>query len=211
MNMDNINYYTLISQLSRDLAADTKIIFEENEIRQPPPPATDLHNSWPAAIQQFYKEMNGAAIQWRHASFAEPYICGKINLQTAAAVSAAGKGLIWFDHTPADSSLRKYKPIDFFADEAVVGFIDDNSSAGEMYLYLFEAAPIPLNVDFEGYIKLMVKARGYFYWQQVLVAIQQGKENQESTDFKTYMPQIFPGFSYDEFITLYRSVSINKQ
>jgi hypothetical protein len=205
--MSNNSYSTAINDLAAAIAANQQLIVEKNEVVLQGAPNAVVPAAWPAAVKQLYNEMNGAALQWRPVGYEDkPWVCGKVNLLPAEQAAVDGKGLVWFDHTPADSILRHFKLLDFFADEAAVGFVEGGSD--ELFLYLFSGEPLPLKINAEGYCQLLAAAHGFFYWQQVLVAIQQGTDNQEQQDFKTYMPQLFPGFNFDQFVNLYQNLQL---
>ena len=206
--MSSFSYLASLRKLAKDIQANYDMIREKIELVKKPAAAKDVLQTWPVPLRSYFSEMNGCTIHWRHFNFEDkPHVCGSVGLQSADKVARNGKGLIWFDHIPKDSALRHFRIVDFFVDEAAAGFFD-NDFHGEMHLYFFEGDPQPLGVDFEGYVKLLCEARGFFYWQQVLVAFQEGSENQESKDFKTYMPLIFRGFSFDDFAAMYDSLQI---
>jgi hypothetical protein len=194
----------------KEIQYNYELIVDKIKVDKKPAPSKFISNTWPRSIQEYYAQMNGSEIFWSHSKFkAQPRISGCIRILDAETLSKDSKGIVWFDHTPQDDPLRKFKLIDFFADEAAVGFYEGDHPNDQMYLYFFEGDPLPLGVDFEGYHKLLCESRGLFYWQQVLRAILEGKENQESIDFKLYMPQIHSGFSYVAFANKYNSLKID--
>lgn len=203
------SFKTSIKNMQDDIEDNYDLGIINSNLYESLPNSEDISPTWPDFIKSFYSELNGVITRWIHtANKDNPMITGHIKLLSAKDVASIGKDIIWFNHTPANDPLRLFKIIDFFIDEAAVGFYEN--SDGEMYLYQFEASPVPLGVNFEGYIRLLCEAKGFFYWQQVLLAIKTKKESSESKNFKTYMPQIFPNFRYDDFVKLYDEVKIKK-
>lgn len=206
----NYSYLKSTLALVKEIQYNYELIVDKIKVDKKPSPPKFVSNTWPVAIQEYYAQMNGSEIYWSHSKFKDqPSMSGRIRILDAETLAKDSKGIVWFDHTPQDDPLRKFKLIDFFADEAAVGFYEGDHPNDQMYLYFFEGDPLPLGVDFEGYHKLLCESRGLFYWQQVLRAIIDRKDNQESKDFKLYMPQVYPEFSYEAFLSKYNSLKIN--
>ena len=77
-----------------------------------------------------------------------------------------------------------------------------------MYLFKFEDALISLYVNFQGYLELMIKAKGTFYWQYLILDILEKKENAVSARIKENLPKIFPDFSFVEFEKLFKKLKL---
>lgn len=208
--MTKYSYSEALGNLRKEIGNNYDLVRKKNDLVKKPASHENIKPDWPETLQVFFSEVNGVNIHWQHFNFEDkPNVCGKINLLSAKKVADYGKGLIWFDKTPVDSSLKNFRILDFFADEASVGFFESDKTKDEMHLFNFEGSPIPLGINFEGYIRLLCEARGFFYWQQVLIDFKTNKENQESIDFKIYMPLIFPDFNIEDFKKKYQSLKID--
>lgn len=207
--MSEFSYAKALLNLRKEISYNYEMTINKNEVIKKAAPAAKVKAEWPTAIKAFYSELNGVNMHWTHANFEnQAKVCGKVKLLDIDSMNTDGNGLVWFEHTPIDSPLRNFKLIDFFADEAAVGFFESANSNPEMHLYLFEGMPMPLGLDLEGYIKLLCQTRGFYYWQQAILALKNNQDNQESANFKLYMPQIFPEFKFEDFAALYQSVRI---
>jgi hypothetical protein len=202
--MSRFSYVEALSTFRKQLRDNVRLIKKKNEIDEKPG-ACDPR--WPEDLRAFYSEMNGATIHYLHLKRKnEPRVSGHVKLLPAAQAASGGEGLVWFSHTPAGSPLRRFKLVDFFVDEAAVGFYEGGD--GEMHLYEFAGDPTPLGVRFEGYVRLLCEARGYFYWQKALVALKGGPASQEADDFREAAPELFPDFQWARFTDLFESVRI---
>ena len=66
-----------------------------------------------------------------------------------------------------------------------------------------------LGLDFNGYLEMMLAAKGWALWQRIIINLQLGtKYKSEVDDFKKYMPQLFPDFKWENFVALYEKVRI---
>ena len=61
----------------------------------------------------------------------------------------------------------------------------------------------PLGVDFEGYLQLLLKSRGFWYWQKAIATPEYENPyvsvSVEESNFTTIMPQLFPDFNLSDF------------
>ena len=104
---------------------------------------------------------------------------------------------------------------DNFVPEACVGYYvaePGETPNEELYFLYFEDKPQPLNLDVEGYMQLLYLVRGFAYWQDVILFLQGNPEAMQSSvdEFKTYMPQVFPDFKWEDFVALYEKVKLRK-
>jgi hypothetical protein len=106
--------------------------------------------------------------------------------------------------------MENFKIVDFFADESCVGYIHDEQKVDYMqYLDLGDSEPKPLSLNFAGYLELLLTCRGFAYWQLVILHLRNGGGYESKVEeFKTYMPQLFPDFKWEEFVALYEKVRI---
>ncbi len=170
------------------------------------------------AIKPFYNWRNGFTVCWSPKNDDNPDIYGRINILKLenlfddTIVKLDQPDGYTFNGNSSEKIQLKgvFRPLDYFADEACVGFFSDHGSLDELYYHDFGISFYSLKVDFEGYFKLLTKSYGYAYWPQVIL----NKEYNYGTDttdrFKEDMPNLFPDFDYDKFIELYESVRIDK-
>jgi len=61
----------------------------------------------------------------------------------------------------------------------------------------------PLGVDFEGYLQLLLKSRGFWYWQKAITTAEYENPDVpvsvEESNFTTIMRQLFPDFNIFDF------------
>jgi len=96
-----------------------------------------------------------------------------------------------------------FHKIDLFVPEASVGFFSDAQMGRKLY-YCNRHYFYLLNLNFEQYFKLLCEAKGFTYWQLVIVNLEYGYGKVESDWFQAQMPKLFPSFSFEAFIALYQ-------
>lgn len=162
-------------------------------------------------VVDFYRVSDGFEIDWTPAesTLADHDLVGRVKVNPIQKVLISWKGIVFFDDEPENSPKRKFFPLDFFADEASVGFCTYEGYRSMMFFYQFEGDMIPLYVDFEGYLKLMLLTRGCYYWQYLIREITEGEENTVSARIKKYLPQVFPDFSFEKFKKLFNKLRVD--
>jgi len=165
----------------------------------------------PKYLAEFYKENSHLKIEWETRELVgenswKP--CGRINILKADLVLSDWKEVVYFDGDSQE--LKQFKIVDNFVPEAHCGFLLNENNSDAMYYHESgEPELVPLGVDFSGYLELMFMARGFWYWQQAVLLIKNGRTSTTAAgDFKTYMPQIFPDFKWEEFVGLWERVRI---
>jgi len=159
--------------------------------------------------QALYSQVKEVDIGWKSFKFEkEPQVKGKIKILPFKQVFGDWEGIVWFNNHPNDKGLRHFRILDFFSNEACVGFYDSEDKSRELFYLYFGEKPISLSLDVEGYCQMLQKTFGYFYWQLAIIEIKTNKSGIESRDFKKYMPQLFQDFNYDEFVSLYHQIQI---
>jgi hypothetical protein len=163
----------------------------------------------PSSIFDFHQELNGLSIEWAIREKA-PDIEGVIKILSLKEILRDWKGVVYFDFTPENERIRKFHPVDFFVDEACVGAFLNEIDKPDCSLYLcgFGDEPINLNLDISGYIQMLVESRGFLYWQYTVIEILEGQENPVSQRFKEWMPKLFPGFSWQEYVQKFNQLKI---
>ena len=182
-----------------DIPADASLISIQKELQRIEPSVLD-----------FYEAANGFEIKWQAVDkeIRKHEMTGSIKVNPFLQVVKDWNGVVFFDQEPADSPVRKFFPLDFFADEAAVGFCTKEGWRNMLYLYQFDGELVPLYVSFESYLQLMLKAKGCFYWQYLILELIKREENEVSQRIKKYLPSLFTNFSFSEFEKLFTQLRI---
>lgn len=107
--------------------------------------------------------------------------------------------------------MKGFRSLDNFYDSnGFVGFFINRPDKKGLYLIHSDSSMSALNVDFEGYLKLLAMSKGFGWWQNALVQISTGEHQPNVDSFKEKMPQIFSNFNWDEFVETYESLRIDK-
>lgn len=203
------DYPTLLKTLRSTLEATPEIQIDELYIAFGAS-SKQLPAHFPESIKTFYKKLSGFDLTWNSPRFPnEIRINGRARILPPQDLDSDWKEVLWFDHTPADDPIRQFRILDFFSDDACVGFYDKEEPDNQLYFYDFDGEPLGLQVDMAGYIELLCAARGFRYWQLVLHSFLEKPESPEVKTFNTYMPQLFPDFSLEDFRKLYERLKIN--
>ncbi|BAZ16709.1 hypothetical protein NIES4071_85870 [Calothrix sp. NIES-4071] len=166
--------------------------------------ATQSYFKLTAAMIDFYSAANGITIQWerkKQKKIADGGLAvGYINLLSIQEVFKNWDNIIYFDKNDAYKSLH---PLDFFIDEACAALYLDGSDNPQVYYHYLGEEMSPLGVDFEGYLKLLLKSRGFWYWHKAIVQPEYVNPyvpmSVEETNFREIMPQLFPDFDASDF------------
>lgn len=156
------------------------------------------------AMIDFYSEANGITIQWErkeHKEIADGGLAaGYINLLPLDEVFQDWINIIYFDE---DDSFKPLHPLDFFIDEACAALYLDSSDSPQVYYHYLGEAMSPLGVDFEGYLQLLLKSRGFWYWHKAIAQPEYFNPyvpiSVEERNFREIMPQLFPDFDASDF------------
>lgn len=115
-------------------------------------------------------------------------------------VFGSWEGFIYFEET---SRFRSLHPIDFFIEEACAAFNLDGSENPQVYYHSLGGEMAPLGVDFGGYLELLLKSRGFWYWQLAIATHEYSSTDApltgEERSFRETMPQLFPDFDAAAF------------
>jgi hypothetical protein len=175
------------------------------------PPATEeeldearsTFNLTPAMVD-FYSQANGIKIEWEKREQKElpdgGLAAGYINLLPVQDVFGDWEDIIYFSE---DDPYKPLHPLDFFIDEACAALYLDGSNNPQVYYHYLGEEMSPIGVSFEGYLKLLLKSRGFWYWQTTLSQSEYNNpyvsESVEESNFLNIMPQLFPDFNASEF------------
>ena len=204
-------YEEYLFKLSDELIDELRDIVAVKEQSLDNPVGID-DKTLPRTLANFYNELSHTHIKWQTR---EPIdngqkIYGSINILKAEQVLGDWEGRVYFKEHQHYAWMEKFKIVDFFVAEACVGFIQSQNNLDYLeYLDFGEPDTEPLDLTFEGYYELMISARGFLYWQRVILHLRKGSGYEHEVNrFKTYMPQIFPDFKWEEFVALYEKVKI---
>lgn len=156
------------------------------------------------AMSDFYSEANGMTIQWERKKQKEvpegELAIGYINLLPVEKVFGNWEGVIYFDE---NDDFKALYPLDFFIEEACAALYLDGSDNPQVYYHYLGEYMSPLGVDFEGYLQLLLKSRGFWYWQKAITRDEYVNPNAptsvEERNFRKIMPQLFPDFNSSNF------------
>ncbi|MBN3939314.1 MAG: hypothetical protein V7L21_03230 [Nostoc sp.] len=165
----------------------------------------------PQEILSFYENSNGFELDWEMLSSPDPDVLGRVKILSLGEVIQDWKDVVYFEDTELDDPILNFRPFDFFVDEACVGIYLEEDFDNSLYLYQFDSDPFRLDLDIFGYIELLIAARGFLYWQNVIKSLKTESDNSEAERFRVFMPQIFSNFSFEEFSNTYESLRLSKQ
>lgn len=160
----------------------------------------------PSSLIRFYEQIKSFELNWEMNRSPDPDVLGRVNILSLAAIIDDWHDVVYFDTTDRDDTIRDFHPFDYFVNEACVGIYLGESQDNSLYVYYFEDEPYRLDIDIDGYIQLMVDARGFRYWQSALLSMKGVEATSEPDRFKEYMPHLFPDFSYESFTRKYESM-----
>ena len=159
----------------------------------------------PASIFYLHQEVNELVIAWEPKDATDPDVKGSTKILPIKEMLKDWPGVVYFDFTPPDSRLRRFHPVDFFVDEACAGaFLNEPGPEDPaLYLYSFEGDATSLELNMEGYVQMLKASGSFLYWHYAVLEIINQKENPVSQRFKEWMPRLFPGFDWDQYVELY--------
>ncbi|MBI1294126.1 hypothetical protein GC175_04100 [bacterium] len=161
-------------------------------------------------MESFYSEVNGLTIQWeRSEGKALPdggLVAGSIDLLPVQEVFGDWEDVIYFEK---NDQFQLLYPFDFFVPEACAALYLDGSENPAVYYHYLGEEMISLGLSFGTYLELLLKSRGYWYWQMAVATSQsQGALTTISVEEKNFwrmMPQLFSDFDEADFKRLTRS------
>lgn len=163
----------------------------------------------PQQLISFYEDSDGFELDWEMLDAPDPDVLGKVGILSLADLLRNWENVVYFDDTEPDDPIRSFHPFDFFVDEACVGIYFEENFDNSLYLYDFKSEPFRLDLDIKGYIELLIASRGFLYWQDTIETFKLKTENPATNKFKTYMPQLFKDFSFDEFSSTYQHLRLS--
>lgn len=155
------------------------------------------------AMLDFYTRANGIRIEWERRESREVpgggLAAGRINLLPVEEVFGDWEDVIYADD---EDRFRPLRPFDFFVEEACAALYADGAAEPEVYYHYLGEEMRPMGVTFEGYLELLLKSRGFWYWQLAASEPgehQAGRVSVEEKNFRELMPRLFPDFDPSDF------------
>jgi hypothetical protein len=155
----------------------------------------------PKGMQEIYSEMNGFRLDWQARDedrFEGQKPHGRIRLLMIGTdvdmIFASWNNEIW-SPKDGDERFKAVKPVDYFLAESCAALYP---VPGDMMMHYHDLGEElhPTGYSFLEYLDLLLKSRGYLYWQHLLCADNQ--ETPEAQEFRANMPRLFP--DYDESV-----------
>jgi hypothetical protein len=151
----------------------------------------------PAGVADFYAQMNGFRLEWRHTVAAigrgDLSDHGSIGILPISEVFADWRGVTWFGEDD-DDEFRAVKPFDMFVPEACAAFVQPEGEppAASVAYHYFGEELHDTGYSFDEYLVRMLASRGFWYWIKTLCP---GLEHSaEVTAFRRAMPRIFADY-----------------
>jgi len=168
----------------------------------------NVHNG----IEEFYRKSNdGWELEWY--SDKEKGIGGKMKLTETKYLFSEENYILYDEEDKED--LKYFRPLDYPTPETYVGFIikPDVIYKSLYYMSISNYELNNLDLDYEGYTQMAVEARVFSHWQRVLLQYMDGKGigSVETEIFKTEMPQIFPDWTWENFIAKFNSLRLSNR
>ncbi len=174
------------------------------------PELNRLENIHPS-IKEFYNEIaDGFQLRWKRDENSFGFI--QLAEMKHVLAGANGNGIYFNEDLPQDADIRFFHPLDFPTPETYVGFIIKPATIYKSVYYLSGDNELAnLDLDFQGYTEMAFEARVFNYWQRVLLEYMNGSSSEITKTFQTEMPQIFPDWSWENFIEKFESLRISKR
>ncbi len=109
-----------------------------------------------------------------------------------------------------DDPILDFHVVDEFSNEVGVGIYAGKSSTNSLYYFAIDETPVYLGLDFSGYLEMIITSRGFLYWQKAILSIRNNTEYKETEKFKEQMPRLFPGWTWEGFVSKYESLRIEE-
>ena len=205
--LDGRPYLERFKEMIAELEAHPSIGVTEATIHAPAPTSIleelSARFAVPSAMRRLYEQANGLTVRWEvpDAEGSSSPQCGNINILPIEQVYGSWEGIIWFDEDWDDGSTKPLHPLDFFIDEACSALYIDGSDNPTVYYHYCGEDKEDLRVDFAGYIELLLKSRGFWYWPSAIVSDLTGEEyTTEPSNFRRVMPRLFGDFEAGFFL-----------
>lgn len=169
----------------------------------------------PRGMADFYRRCGGLSLQWRLTEEGEQVLdaegfAGAIEIMPLVHLQNGNgrgntvlqdwKGSIWFDFEGGER-FKRVLPVDFFVAEACAALypanpIDADGVVPSVHFHYCGQGLSPLGVSFNEYVALALRARGGWYWLQLLCFT----SRDENCAFLKVAPKLFPDLDLDLFL-----------
>jgi hypothetical protein len=218
----NRDYFKLIADCTK--RSDVLFQITEHDSNGPISEKGLLRLSHPEWIpEQFLdnaRQNDGYTLQWetRPGHPERPACEGAVRLLPMRTMLRKWKGHIYFGWPEEPKRRRAFKVVDFFVNEACVGFYHDAQRDPGLYFFqLGEGVePYPLHLDLKGYLTLLNYTMGYRYWP--LAALRQLPDDGRNPSYRSSLDFLdrfrrdlgawVPEFTYEEFVALYQQLKL---
>ncbi|WP_118976274.1 hypothetical protein [Taibaiella koreensis] len=162
-------------------------------------------------IKEYYeKRSDGFKLEWW--ANREKGIGGKIALAQTKYLFAEDNGI--YDEGD-ETDLKYFRPLDYPSPETYVGFVmkPDIVYKSLYYMSTSNYELDNLDLDYNGYTQMAVEARVFNHWQLVLLHYMDGSGigSVEMENFKTEMPEIFPDWTWENFIAKFENLRLSNK
>jgi len=171
------------------------------------PPATDAQLAaarayWPldADMEAFYRQCNGLTLRWE-AKGRDGDAVGAVRLWGVQDVFRDQRNRLWDDD---DSPFRSLHPFDHFADEACAALSLKPGRPAEVFYHYCGEELSTMQLNFRGYLELLLKSRGFWYWQRSIAAPEHFNAHHprgtNEINFRKYGKELFKDYRDADFV-----------
>jgi hypothetical protein len=161
------------------------------------------------SILKFYARFNGFSCKW-HSKWEEADVSGTANFLKFERVLVDWKGTIYPDNTAPSARIVSFHPIDFFHDNACVGFYKGADKNESLYFYDFVHEPKNLQLNVDGYLQLLVYVRAFRYWPYLILEILHNERSPTGEFIRENMVHLFDDFDMETFKRMYSENRLDK-
>jgi hypothetical protein len=207
-----MNYANQLVQLNKKIIACKKLKFQdltllpamEEDKKYVQAQASALHPS----LTDFYTQVKSYSLKWESKVKLPQKIYGSVKLLPPQKALTDWKEIVYFED---DSPLRFFRILDHFVNEACCGFFTTDSKNyvhHVIYYYDFHDQPQSLQLTIEGYMTMMEEAKGFLYWQRVLLDHLKRTQSPHTLQMRENLNQVFTDFTFDSFLSAYQKVKV---
>ncbi len=179
--------------LKKELENHPLITLKKFNIRPPKPFNLGIYSKIDSVIIDFYNEMDGFEVEWDlKDSYEDRDSYGNIRIASAATVFTK----------PSEYTNPNYLGLDYFIAEANSGlWISPQNKLTPVHFKDEDGYYYPIASSFNEYFNLLMKSRGFWYWQMTKATPKLFPEiiSPEEQEFFEKMPLLFDNFDPVDF------------
>ncbi|WP_010521614.1 SMI1/KNR4 family protein [Aquimarina agarivorans] len=179
--------------LKKELESHPLVILKKFNIRSPQAFDLGIYSKIDPTIINFYTEMDGFEIEWDlKDSYEDRDSYGNIQIAPAGTVFTK----------PSEYIDPRYLGFDYFIAEANCGlWFDPKNDSNPIYFKDGDDNYCPIASNFNEYFELLIKSRGFWYWQMTKATPKLFPEitSPEEQEFFQKMPLLFADFDPSDF------------